>query len=205
MTKEEQTVETKEETYQDVLERYSKEVEEYTTSIEKMSVEELKAQEAELIPVMDAWDKELKSKEYSLSDVITWQGHTYTRAQIGNKIIAILRKFECEYKYTLGMWQMADWWSNTKSSIDFSTLDSTLRVLGNPAIKYKGPSEWENILIINAYFETCNDAYQKDTLKTYMLADKHNAILDALKLNTPVVEGSETEQQEEGEMVVEES
>ena len=190
-------------TSQEVLEGYGKMVEDYKEYIKTMTPKELEAEEQRIITIMDKWDKERAKKIYKLSDGIEWNKKMISRQMIGAKINKILDKFECEYKYTLGMWQMANWWEDSKPEIDFATLDSTLRVLGNPSIKYKGPQEWNRILCIDAYFNTCNEEYRKDTFKTYMLAEKHNALLDAMKINMPIGDGKQVEEQQEGEVMVE--
>lgn len=187
--------------YNQIIEEYTQMVEDYKKYISSMTKEELQEEEKRIVPIMEEYDKQVKEKVYELADRVEFQGRTYTRSQIGYKIVKILSRYECEYKFTLGLFQMAKWWESPLTVIDYSTLDSTLRVLGNPSIKYKGPKEWESILAINAYFESCNDEYKRDMLKTYMFAERHSALLDALQLNTPI-SGSDGEEQ--GDIMLEE-
>lgn len=168
---------------------YQKMIDDYTEDLKAkdLSVEELEKEEQRIVEKANKWDDELSKKTYKLLEDVEWNGKKITRKQIGQKIRAILDKYECEYRYTLGMWQMAAWWYNPKSTIEFSMLDSTLRVLGNSGIKFKGPQEWENILTINEYFRQSNDEYTRDTLHTIFLAERHNAIVDELTLKKPQI------------------
>lgn len=178
-------------------------VDDYTKSLEGLTLEELNAAEEVLVEKANKWDVELHNKTYKLLDKMEWKDKSITKKQIGSKIYTFLDKFECEYKYTLGMYQLAMWWANPQEEIDFSTLDATLRVLNQQGMKYKGPREWENILIVYQYFRDCNTAYDIDTLQTFMFANRHSALLDLRNLNTPVVaKGKVVEEQEESDVTM---
>ena len=61
-------------------------------------------------------------------------------------------------------------------------------------VKFKGSSEWRDILAINEYMSKCHNLYSIDTAWLYFLSGKHNAILDLLnKDKQPQPEQSQPE------------
>lgn len=169
----------------EVSKMYDEQLAQFKEEVEKIeSEQELNELEAKAIKDIEDWDAVLKDKTYSLPAKITWNNKDITRAQIGTRIRQLLDKFEVEFSYTLGYYQIASWWTKPQPTISYHMLDSTLRVLGN-GIKFKGIAEWENILIINEYFKGSNDDYTKDLIQTYNYASKHNAIIDRLTIIAP--------------------
>ena len=112
---------------------------------------------------------------------------------IAKLIIYFLDKIEVEWSYTLGMYQLTQLWrSKDLKTIKYKAYDSTLRCLDG--VKFKGSSEWRDILAINEYMSKCHNLYSIDTAWLYFLSGKHNAILDLLnKDKQPQPEQSQPE------------
>jgi len=53
-------------------------------------------------------------------------------------------------------------------------------------LKYKGDSEWVDILIINNYMAFAHEGYTKDRAGIMTLAEMHNKLVDRMKSVTPL-------------------
>jgi quinol monooxygenase YgiN len=77
------------------------------------------------------------------------------------------------------------WRSANLTQISYEAYDSTLRILNQT--KFKGFEEWKDILVVNEYLSSCHMQYVKDTSYMIYLAQKHNTILDRMKMISPEV------------------
>lgn len=190
--------------YQVVVDGYTKYVKDCDSKglIIEDQITYLKEDEAALAVLANEWDLQLKNKTYKLAGETTWKDKKLSQAVVATKIRAMLDKVEVEYRYTLGMYQLYEWWKSPKKKIEYAVLNSTLRTLGQAGLKFKGSKEWEDILIIDQYFRESNREYSIDTLHTLAIASCHSAVMDALQLNKPM--STETPEQEGGIEIVEE-
>lgn len=144
--------------------------------------EELKQLEADIIKEYEENDEHLKTVEYALQDGVKYDKKTYLKATVAKYICDMLNKLEIGWQMTLGMYQMYQLWQSVPEKLTYYELDSTLRTLDQ--LKFKGFQEWTKILVINEYFKYNHTEYSKDMAQMVFIANKHNAILDRIKLVT---------------------
>lgn len=154
-----------------------KQLDEIKKKVKAMTVEELKEYEQEVIKEADAIDKETSTLEFDMPK------DNYH--EVANGIRMILEKKTVEWRFTLGMIAMYDFWNpeERQSKITYPMLDSTLRTIGD--MRFTGYSEWAAVVAINKYMDGLREKYIDATEKIYDVAAKHNAVLDELKLKDP--------------------
>lgn len=174
-------------TYEELLDIYQKQIDDYKAYLETITdVDVIKADEPHIIKLQDEWNEICHKRVYPIKPKMTWHEMEITSKQIGAKINAILEKYEVEYSATLGMYQISRYWANPGKEITFDCMNSTAKILGETGIKYKGPREWENILIINEYFKDNNETYRRDNLKMIFYGCIHSTMVDRLQLVSPI-------------------
>lgn len=163
------------------------ELDTYKITVDEISDEqELLDMEKELMKEHDETQKALKETVYELKDSVMFDGKEFKKSRIMDNIAYFLNKHEVEWSYTLGMYQLVQLWRSANlTQISYEAYDSTLRLLNQT--KFKGYGEWEDILAVNEYLSSCHEAYVKDTSYLIFIAQKHNTILDRLKLVSPDV------------------
>ena len=161
----------------DVLKK-KQELAEFEKSLKSLSLAELKAKEQEVIKAADENDKAIASKEFKLP--------TDNYKVVATGIRQLLNKQTVEWRFTLGMVSMYDFWDpeNFPGNVTYPMLDATLRTIGE--MKFTGYQEWAAVVAINKYFEALHEEYESATEKIYDIASKHNAIIDELGLREPV-------------------
>lgn len=175
------------ETAQEMAERLQKEVDAYKEMVStKETQEELDELEREIMKEMDAYDEYIKGVHYNLPDNTTFEGKTYTRSAVAEKIIYFISKIEQTWQYVLGLYELCKYWKSNAKEIAFGPLDSTLRLLDQ--CKFQGMTEWRDILIVNEYMKALHEQYAKDTTQHIALAQRHNAIIQQRDLITPIKE-----------------
>ena len=180
------------ETAQEMAERLQKEVDAYKEIVStKETQEELDELEKEIMKEMDAYDEYIKSVRYNLPETTVFEGKTYTRSAIADKITYFISKIEQTWQYVLGLYELCKYWKSNETEIAFGPLDSTLRLLDQ--CKFKGMTEWRDILIVNEYMKALHEQYAKDTTQHIALAQRHNAIIQQRDLIAPV-KGEEKQQ-----------
>ena len=180
------------ETAQEMAERLQKEVDAYKEMVStKETQEELDELEKEIMKEMDAYDEYIKSVRYNLPETTVFEGKTYTRSAIADKITYFISKIEQTWQYVLGLYELCKYWKSNETEIAFGPLDSTLRLLDQ--CKFKGMTEWRDILIVNEYMKALHEQYAKDTTQHIALAQRHNAIIQQRDLIAPV-KGEEKQQ-----------
>ena len=181
------------ETAQEMAERLQKEVDAYKELVAtKNTQEELDELEKGMMEVMDEFDKYIKDRVYTLPDSCVWEGKTFTRGDVAGKIIYFVSKIEQTWQYVLGLYELCKFWKTADAkTITYGALDSTLRLLDQ--VKFKGMTEWRDILIVNEYMKPLHEDYAKDTTQQIANAQKHNEIIKRRDLITPVVSKAEKE------------
>lgn len=175
------------ETAQEMAERLQKEVDEYKKMVStKKTQEELDELESEIMKEMDSYDEYIKGVRYNLPDNTVFEGKTYTRSAVAEKIIYFISKIEQTWQYVLGLYEICKYWKSNETEIAFGPLDSTLRLLDQ--CKFQGMTEWRDILIVNEYMKALHEQYAKDTTHHIALAQRHNAIIQQRDLITPINE-----------------
>lgn len=171
----------KDKQYEDVKDMLSEDIVTFGDEIGAIEdMEELSKREEAIVNELNEYDAFLNSTEYDLPTECVFGGVKRSKSAVADLIIYFLNKTEVEWSYTLGMYQLVEFWKDTKSTtIPYKVYDSTLRCLGN--VKFKGYSEWRDILIINEYMSGCHNKYSIDTGWLYFLSSKHNTILDRMK------------------------
>ena len=173
------------ETAQEMAERLQKEVDAYKEMVStKETQEELDELEREIMKEMDAYDEYIKGVRYNLPETTVFEGKTYTRSAIADKITYFISKIEQTWQYVLGLYELCKYWKSNETEIAFGPLDSTLRLLDQ--CKFKGMTEWRDILIVNEYMKALHEQYAKDTTQHIALAQRHNAIIQQRDLIAPV-------------------
>lgn len=157
---------------------------EFVESIKGMSKDELLTKEQELIKEMETNDDEVSKVLFDMPE----EGYP----EAAEAIRYFLNKNKVQWQYTLGLVTLYEFWMADKATkINYPTLDATLRNLG--AMEFTGYEEWKRVLTMNTYFEPLRESYIKYTDKTYLLAQKHSALIDALKIYEPVSESHSVE------------
>ena len=153
-------------------------IEEFSKKLREMSVEELKKLEQEVIKEAEDTDKKVSETEFDLP--------TENYSEVARAIQKLLDKQTVEWRFTLGLVSMHDFWDPAKypTKIKYPMLDATLRTLGE--MQYSGYNEWAMVVAINKYFESLHSKYVDTTEAVYDVAAKHNAVLDELKLREPL-------------------
>lgn len=161
----------------DILEK-RKQLDEFSKKLKEMSVEELHSLEKEIIKEADEVDKTTSATEFDLPK------ENYK--EVAESIQMLLNKQTVEWRFTLGLVSMYEFWSPEKyaKKIPYPMLDATLRTLGD--MQFTGYKEWAAVVVVNKYFEPLHNQYVEVTEKTYDVAAKHNAVMDELKLREPV-------------------
>jgi len=173
------------ETAQEMAERLQKEVDAYKELVStKETQEELDELEKEIMKEMDAYDEYIKGVRYALPESTVFEGKTYTRSVVADKITYFISKIEQTWQYVLGLYELCKYWKSNESEIAFGPLDSTLRLLDQ--CKFQGMTEWRDILVVNEYMKALHEQYVKDTTHHIALAQRHNAIIQQRDLITPV-------------------
>ena len=113
--------------------------------------------------------------------------------EIEKQIVAEADKIDKEisqtvqWQYTLGMVGMYDFWDGKQQTkIPYAQLDSILRTLGG--MQFSGYEEWAKVIAINKFFEGLREQYVEVTQKAYDVATRHQMLMDAMGLNTPVTQ-----------------
>jgi hypothetical protein len=173
------------ETAQEMAERLQKEVDAYKEMVStKETQEELDELEREIMKEMDVYDEYIKGIRYALPENTVFEGKTYTRSAVADKITYFISKIEQTWQYVLGLYELCKYWKSNETEIAFGPLDSTLRLLDQ--CKFQGMTEWRDILIVNEYMKALHEQYAKDTTRQIALAQRHNAIIQQRDLITPV-------------------
>lgn len=197
-------VKTTAEKLQEMYEQMRTEIKEYTEEVSKIdNVEGLEEKEQELIKLMDENDERIKNTSYKLQDAVIFGGKLYTKAAVSKFINEQFDKLEVNWQMTLGIFQLYDFWKKNQEEISYAILDSTLRTLQQ--LKFKGYQDMRNILIINEYFKFNHEEYTKDLAKTTLLAEKHNALIDRMKLISKNVDPAQVVAEEELKEAMEKS
>lgn len=193
----EKSVETM--TIQELKAYHESKLAEYKERIDKiMDEEELRKEEQEIVDLYQKHDDVIKDRQYELPEAVTFNGSKYSQKDVARLICKFVNKMEVDYRTTLGMWQLYKFWLNPTKTIGYGAYDSTLRILGQT--KFKGFSEWQDIMIIVEYFKKCNESYAKDASQYDFLAEWHNMIMSRMELvsgHTPeadALEGVQTPQ-----------
>lgn len=148
--------------------------------------EVLKKAEEDVVKELNDYDKYLDEVEYELPGSCDFEGEHFTRAQVAKMIVKHICKNEVEWKFALGLYQMVTIWSEKGlKTIKYKPYDSTLRMLGQ--VKYKGLTDWKEILVINEYAAKIRESYAIDTAWLYYLSNKHSIILDKMKSINPEI------------------
>ena len=173
------------ETAQEMAERLQKEVDAYKELVStKETQEELDELEREIMKEMDVYDEYIKGIRYALPENTVFEGKTYTRSAVADKITYFISKIEQTWQYVLGLYELCKYWKSNETEIAFGPLDSTLRLLDQ--CKFQGMTEWRDILVVNEYRKALHEQYAKDTTQHIALAQRHNAIIQQRDLITPV-------------------
>lgn len=155
-----------------------KELEKFENSLKKMSLEELEKLEEEIIAEADKQGEELGKLEFDMP--------TENYEAVAEAVRKFLNKQSVQWQYTLGLVAMYDFWDPKKrqEKIPYPYLDSILRTLGG--LQYTGYDEWAAVVAVNKFFEPLQKAYMEATQETFDIATKHDAVMRAMELNSPV-------------------
>lgn len=182
----------------EVMEEFQKLINDYEAGIKDMNLEQCKEEEKRLVGIMNEIDKKVMEATYELPASCTFKGSNrpITRKMIGGYIDELLEKVECEYQYTLGYFELYQWWKAPQATITYNNLNSTLQVLG-ANMRFRGPHQWEMILTINEYFKPLHNAYVVDNMILHMYATCHSKLLDKMKIDNPIEPDAQPEAQPE--------
>ena len=175
----------RQETALELAKRLEKEVAEYVKMVDtKTTEEELDELEKALMEEWNEFDEYIKNREYTIPASCTFEGKTYSKADVAGKIVYFISKQEQVFQYVYGLYELCKLWKNPNfEKIAYGAFDSTLRLLDQ--CKYQGMSEWRDILIVNEYMKPLHEDYSKDTTMQIARAQKHDAISKRRELIKP--------------------
>lgn len=159
---------------------------EYGEELKKLKKKDLEKEEENLIKIQEDFDIVIGETEYELPDTSEYRGYTTSRKDLAAKIIYFLNKLECNWQTSLGVYEAIALWKSIGNTISYATYDSTIRILGS--MRFKGETELRDILIINHFLTSAEQAYLRDTIYIQYLAGKHNAVMQALNPQPEEVE-----------------
>lgn len=154
------------------LEERKKQLTAYAESLKGKTLDELEKIESALIAEADENDQTVSKLEFDLPK------DNYKVVAEGIRML--LNKQTVQWQYTLGLVGLYDFWNPEKRAkkIPFSQLDAILRTLGQ--MQFTGYNEWAAVVAINKYFEPLHNEYVNATDKTYFIASKHQAVMQAM-------------------------
>ena len=154
------------------IEEKQRMLKEYEESLKGKTLEELEKIESELIAEADANAQKVSKIELDLPK------ENYK--EVAEGIRMLLNKQTVQWQYTLGLVGLYDFWNPEKKSkkIPYAQLDAILRTLGQ--MQFTGYTEWVAVVAINKYFEPLHNEYVNATDKTYFIASKHQAVMQAM-------------------------
>lgn len=152
--------------------------EEFKKSLDGKTKEELEKIEQEVIKEAEEADKELSVAKIGLPK------KNYEK--VAEYIQYFLDKQSVQWQYAQAMSSMYNFWDPKvyNANIEYPMLHQTLTTLGG--LQFTGHDEWEKVIIINSYFEPLHDSYVELSSKPYMIAAKHDMIMNKLGLSNPI-------------------
>ena len=177
------TEEFKNKSVEETQELLQKRVEENAAKVNKISdLNALKELELEIDKEQAEYDEYIKKVEYPLNqDGVDFEGKHFSAGDIAKKICYYLNRIEQDFQYCLGLHGLVLLWKTADlKTIAYGAYDSTLRLLGG--LKYKGDSEWVDILVINNFLTCAHEAYVKDRSVLIALAQMRNDVVNRMQL-----------------------
>ena len=153
-------------------------LDEFKSSLEVKTKKELEKIEQEIIKEAEKVDKELGEAKIELP--------TKNYENVAEAIRYFLDKQTIQWQYAQAMISMYEFW-NPKvfvKNIPYPMLHQTLTNLGS--LQFKGYDEWTKVVSINEYFEPLREEYIKLASKPYDVANRHELVMNALGLNSPI-------------------
>ena len=150
---------------------------EFVKSLEGLDEAALRELETKIIDESDEYQKSLNEQMFALPA----KGYD----ELAKAIHLLLNKQTSQWQYTLGLVTMYEFCDEKKrpKEVNYPTLDGTLRTLGS--MSFTGYDEWKAVITINNYFEPMRARYVELTNEIYFNAEKHNAVMDKLKVYDP--------------------
>ena len=156
----------------------------YADEVSGMGEKECNEEEQKLMALMDEVQAKLANVTYELPSGVDYENKHYSKKTISNKIVYFLNKIEVKWEHTLGLYQLVQMWKREDfDRIAYNAYDSTLRSLNT--VTFKGFSEWEDILAVNAYLSNCHNEYSLDTGELVYLHERHNIVMNRMKELNP--------------------
>lgn len=175
-------------TIQDIAKHYEAEVERYKKHVKELGndLEALHEEEKFPLQIIEEYEKRMKEfKGYELPEKFIFGEEEFSKPVIATKIRKILERCEIPFTHTLGYLQVYQFWERPTKRIEHKMLDSTLHILGDSKLTFKGPKEWLNILIVDSYFAALAKDYRLNLIYQVLGAELHNVVLDAMTINEP--------------------
>ena len=191
----------KDETPQQMGDRLQKDADKKKEDLNKVKdKKKLDKMEKEILDNLQKMDDYLKVVTYALPKKVKYKNKTLSANMIAGRINDFIKRKEVQFSYTLGLLELYNFWhsvgiTNGPTEISYGVYDSTLRILGD--MVFKGPQDWENIIIINEYFRLINDEYIKDLTALQYYSQLHSQLLDRMKLLQPVAENHDDSHEQE--------
>lgn len=163
-----------------------KQVDEYKKMIDEInSTEELDEKEKEIIKEMEEFDEFVNETKYTLPDSVEFEGKKIQRRDIQSKFIYYLSNQEQSWEYVPTLYTLCKIWKDEGTTeVTHGVLDSTIRILGQ--LKFRGMSEWRDLMIIDRYLDPIIATYGKNTSYQIAMGHKHNAIINRRQIISPV-------------------
>ena len=174
--------ELKTKTYKEVAEELENALNEFKNELNKITdTDTLTKMEEDLMTEQKAADEYIKNVEYALPDAVVYDDERFTKNAVAKLVVDFLNRSEVDWQFTLGLFQLVQLWkSKDLKTITYNEFDSTLRLLNQ--LKFKGYTDWRNILAVNEYMKGCHEPYSIDTSYLIYLNQKHQAIMDRATL-----------------------
>lgn len=151
----------------------------YAETIE--TEEEVSEKEQEIMKMMDEYQEYMAGVQYEIPEECKFDGQVLKKKAVAELIVNFIETQEVQWDYVNGLYELCKIWKdNDLKFITYGAYDSTLRILGS-SVKYKGMTQWRNLLIVNQYLSSCHEEYVKDASYQIYLSHCHNALMDQMK------------------------
>lgn len=174
--------ELKKKTYKEVSEVLEVALKEFKQEVDGVNdMDTLSKMEQDLMEEQKEYDAYIKDVKYTLPGGVDYDGEHFSKNAVAKLVVDFINRAEIDWQYTLGYFEVVKMWkSKDFKEIEYNAFDSTLRMLNQ--LKFKGYTDWRNILVVNEYMKGCHEPYSIDTSYMIFLSQKHQAIMDRTTL-----------------------
>ena len=178
--------ELKTKTYEEVSKELEERLNAFKDELSKVNDNDtLTKMEEELMAEQKEFDEYMKTVEYTLPEAVEFDNERFTKNDVAKFVIEFLNRSEVDWQFTLGLFDCVKFWKNTAvTAVTYGIFDTTLRLLNN--LRFKGYTDWRNILVVNEYMKACHEPYSIDTAYIVFINQRHQEIMNRTTMITTI-------------------